>query len=203
MENEELGRQLWAYGRVKRALDVVVSFLLLALLSVPMLIIALLIKAESHGPAIFSQTRLGKGLEPFTVLKFRTMREDAPHDLPSAKLVGEARARALTRVGRFLRRTSLDELPQLWNVLVGEMSLVGPRPLIPKETGVHRIRAVLGAASVRPGITGLAQTAGRDERSDLEKAFLDGIYASDVSFGLDLRVLGWTASTVIGGRGAD
>ena len=187
----------------KRVIDVVVSFVLLMSLALPMLIVAFMIRLESEGPAIFRQTRLGRNLVPFTVLKFRTMKSDAPHDCPSAILVGADREAALTRLGRFLRRSSFDELPQLWNVLVGEMSLVGPRPLIPREAGLHRLRARLGATAVRPGITGLAQTAGRDERSDLEKACLDGIYASGVSAMMDATVLLRTVRTVIGGRGSD
>ena len=112
----------------KRVLDVLLSGTLLVLLALPMYLVAVAVRADSVGPAIFRQTRLGRDLVPFTVLKFRTMRVDAPHDLPSAALFGEERDRALTRVGRFLRRTSLDELPQLWNVFVGDMAFVGPRP---------------------------------------------------------------------------
>ena len=131
------------------------------------------------------------------------MRVDAPHDRPSAELSGEEREWALTGVGRVLRRLSLDELPQLWNVLRGEMSLVGPRPLIPREIGVHGLRRALGATAIRPGITGLAQVSGRDERSGLEKAYLDGIYASGVSARMDLSVLLGTAKAVIFGRGSN
>ena len=186
---------------LKRMIDLIMSFFGIIVLALPMLVIAIAIKLDSKGPVFFKQKRVGYRKTHFNILKFRTMRTDTPHDAPTHELSDPKKW--ITKVGGFLRKTSLDELPQLWNVLVGEMSLVGPRPLIPKEAGVHRIRAVLGAASVRPGITGLAQTAGRNERSDLEKAFLDGIYASDVSFGLDLRVLGRTVSTVLGGRGAD
>lgn len=187
----------------KRAADVLLSAVLLVLLAVPMLFLALLVRIDSEGPAIFRQTRLGRDLVPFTVLKFRTMRVGAPHDRPSAELSGKERERALTGVGRVLRRLSLDELPQLWNVLRGEMSLVGPRPLIPCEIGVHGLRRALGATTIRPGITGLAQISGRDERSGLEKAYLDGIYAGGMSLGMDLRVLVGTLKAVMTRRGSN
>lgn len=191
------------YAAVKRVLDVVIAGVLLLLLSLPMLLVATVVRAESPGGAIFRQTRLGRGLRPFTVYKFRTMRVEAPHDRPSVRLGPEERRRYLTRVGRFLRRSGIDELPQLWNVLRGEMSIVGPRPLIPEERELHALRAALGATAVLPGITGLAQTEGRDERTATEKAYLDAIYARRQSLLQDARILSKTVKTVISGIGCN
>lgn len=195
-----LGR---GYAAVKRVMDVVIAGGLLLLLAVPMLLVATVVRAESPGGAIFRQTRLGRGLRPFTVYKFRTMRVEAPHDVPSARLGAEERHRYLTRVGRFLRRSGIDELPQLWNVLRGEMSIVGPRPLIPEERELHALRAALGAATVPPGITGLAQTEGRDDRTAMEKAYLDAVYARRQSLWRDAKILCKTVKTVISGIGCN
>lgn len=186
---------------LKRAADVAFSSLLLLFLLLPMFCLAVLIRCETRGPAIFRQTRLGKGLVPFTIYKFRTMTVDAPKNRPSAELCGEERDKVLTRVGKLLRRTSLDELPQLWNVFRGEMSLIGPRPVIPEERELHALRAALGATGVRPGITGLAQTVGRDDNDAETKAYFDAFYARNFSPKLDFRILCRTVRTVVSGIG--
>ena len=191
------------YEYTKRFLDVVLSAALLILLLFPMFLIAVAIRCDSAGGALFIQVRLGRDLRPFRICKFRTMRLTAPHDCPSRALVGDRRAEALTRVGRFLRRTSLDELPQLWNVLRGEMSLVGPRPIIPRETELHAFRRAWGATGVRPGITGLAQTVGRDEIDVRSKAWLDALYAANCSFVMDVRVLLRTVGAIFCGYGCN
>lgn len=191
------------YPAVKRVLDVATAILLLLLFAFPMFLAAVLVRSESSGGAIFRQKRVGRDLRPFTVYKFRTMRVSAPHDRPSASLGTEERKRYLTRVGRVLRRSGFDELPQLWNVIRGEMSLVGPRPVIPEERTLHALRAALGATAVRPGIAGLAQAEGRDERCAEEKAYLDAVYARSVSALLDATILLRTVGTVISGAGCN
>ena len=170
-------------------LDVLFSALLLVFLALPMACIALAVALSSRGGAIFRQERVGRNGKIFVCLKFRTMYEIAPHDRPSAEMRD---GRYVTPIGRFLRKTSLDELPQLWNVLRGEMSLVGPRPLIPCEDEVHRLRRRCGVDRLRPGMTGLAQIRGRDLLEDREKARLDTRYARRTSLFGDARIVGET-----------
>ena len=188
----------WGYRFWKRTLDVLFSFLLLVFLSLPMLAVGLAIRLTSKGPAIFRQTRIGRDGVPFTCYKFRTMFQSAPNNCPTAALV-DAR-RYITPIGRFLRRSSLDELPQLWNVLRGDMSLVGPRPLIPREGQIHMLRRRTGVYAVRPGMTGLAQINGRDLLADRDKARLDARYAKTLSFSQDLRIIGKTLFGVFFGK---
>lgn len=155
-------------------------------LALPMLVIALVIVAEDPGPAVFRQERAGIHRTRFELLKFRTMRQDAPPDLPKEKMA-EARERYMLRCGRTLRKYSLDELPQLFNILRGDMSIVGPRPVIGLrgEQVVLDERDKYGANDIRPGLTGLAQISGRDLLDNVEKARLDGEYVRRMSFGLD------------------
>ena len=182
------------YYALKRLLDIVFSALLLVFLALPMLGIALAVCMSSRGGALFRQVRVGKNGREFLCLKFRTMYESAPHDRPS----GEMRdGRYITPIGRFLRRTSLDELPQLWNVLRGEMSLVGPRPIIPCEREIHELRRRSGVDRLRPGMTGLAQIRGRDLLPDREKARLDTRYANNASIFGDFRIMGETIFGVL------
>ena len=178
------------YLKAKRICDVFLAYVLLLLLYVPMIFIALSIKITSPGPVIFRQIRIGEGGKRCMCYKFRTMKSDAPHNLSTAEFVDSERY--ITSVGRFLRRSSLDELPQLFNVLAGDMSLVGPRPLIPEESEMHKKREELGAYRVKPGITGLAQIMGRDTLSDDEKAECDGIYAEEVCFSADVKIVFFT-----------
>lgn len=185
------------YRAVKRILDLVFSAILLIFLALPMLLIALSIRLSSRGPAIFRQKRVGRDGVLFVCFKFRTMVSDAPHDAPSVQLRD---GKYVTPIGRFLRRTSLDELPQLWNVLRGEMSLVGPRPLIPCEESVHTLRHRSGADRLRPGMTGLSQVSGRDFLPDPEKARLDARYARTLHFGGDLRIIAKTIFSAFSGR---
>jgi exopolysaccharide biosynthesis polyprenyl glycosylphosphotransferase len=193
----------------KRALDVALAGFGLLLFSPVWLLIALAIKLDSPGPVLFRQERVGRGETPFQVLKFRSMRRDADqivHELlaqneatgPLFKMKKDPR---LTRVGRWLRRMSLDEWPQLWNVLRGEMSVVGPRPPLPREVAQyepwHRRR--LEAA---PGLTGLWQVSGRSELGFDEMVMLDLYYIENWSLGLDVRILLRTIPAVCRGRGA-
>ncbi|MBO5845655.1 MAG: sugar transferase [Clostridia bacterium] len=190
---------LWRYTRSKRVLDLLLAYLLLLVAYIPMLIIALLIKLTTDGSVIFRQIRIGAGGKSFVCYKFRTMRCDAPTNLSTAEFADADSY--VTSVGRFLRRTSLDELPQLFNVLCGEMSLVGPRPLIPEEAEMHRRRHDLGVYALRPGITGLAQVRGRDEIDDAQKLSYDVEYLLSMGFMTDARILLCTALKVISADG--
>lgn len=199
-KNKELKKSASApYLFFKRLLDVLFSFLLLFFLSLPMLIIALAIVFTSRGGAIFKQVRVGRNGEPFVCYKFRTMYSHAPSNIPSASLK-DAHI-YVTKVGGFLRRTSLDELPQLFNVLKGDMSLIGPRPLICEEETVHNVRRENGVYAIRPGITGLAQISGRDLLSDMEKAELDVKYFNSVGFLSDIKIFFKTFWRVVSGEG--
>ena len=172
---------------IKRLLDVILSLVMIVTLFPLMLVIAFAIKLDSKGPVLFTQTRLGKDEKPFRILKFRTMRVDAPGEVATS-LMPKSGA-YITRAGRFLRMTSLDELPQLFNILIGDMSFVGFRPCLWNEYELDNERRKTGAYRVRPGITGIAQIRGRDELRPAEKARLDGVYARHVGFDYDLRIV--------------
>ena len=177
------------YPVLKRIIDVVLSLLLVFFLALPMVVIAFAILFTSRGGAIFRQVRIGKDSRNFVCWKFRTMYISTPRELSSRELSSlENCEKFITPVGRFLRRTSLDELPQLFNVIKGDMSLIGPRPLIGSETEAHRMRQEQNVYSVRPGITGLAQINGRDRLCDSEKARLDTLYVQSLSFSSDVRI---------------
>ena len=179
----------------KRFFDIFASALLLVVLSPLFLVIMLAISADSAGGVIFKQKRAGLYSRPFTLYKFRTMYRSAPRDVATAELM-EA-DRYITPVGRFLCQTSLDELPQLWNVLKGDMSFVGPRPVVLTEQTLLDLRAQWEADRVRPGITGLAQIKGRDELPIYRKALYDRYYARHLSFRLDWRILRYTVRYVL------
>lgn len=186
------------YTRIwKRWIDVLLSALGIVVLFVPMLVIAGIIAAEDPGPVIFRQERVGLHRKRFELLKFRTMRLDTPPDLPSDMLKDPERY--LLRCGRTLRKYSLDELPQLVNILRGDMSVVGPRPLIGRgnESAVIEEREKNGANDIRPGLTGLAQISGRDLVDNAEKARLDGEYVRRQSFWFDCRCFFRTIGKVI------
>jgi lipopolysaccharide/colanic/teichoic acid biosynthesis glycosyltransferase len=199
----------------RRLLDLLVASTALVVLSPLLVAIALAIRLESRGPVIFRQRRLGQGRRPFTVFKFRTMRNDAdaaPHreyvhsliDSPAAAERGQLYKLSIdnriTRVGRFLRSWSLDELPQLVNVLRGEMALVGPRPVIPYEVERYPER-YFPRFTVKPGLTGLWQVSGRNERTYEEMVRFDIEYARQASLLLDLRILAKTVPIVFGRQG--
>lgn len=184
---------------VKRFLDIFFSIIFIAVLAPLMLFIAIAVISESRGGAIFKQKRMGRNGKPFTCYKFRTMRSDAPHSTPASELGNPEKY--LTRIGGFLRRSSLDELPQLFNVLRGDMSLVGPRPLICEEIRIHEMRKSAGVYMLRPGITGLAQINGRNLLCDSEKIENDKIYLDNVRMRLDARILLMTVACVVTGTG--
>ena len=175
------------YPILKRILDIIFSAVLIFLLALPMCVIALAIVLTSSGGAIFFQRRIGRDGREFICYKFRTMYDFAPKSCPKSKL-GSA-DEYITPVGKFLRMTSLDELPQLFNVLMGDMSLVGPRPLVAEEGEIHILRRRCGVYGLRPGITGLAQVSGRDDVSDLQKARLDARYVRGMSFKTDVGIV--------------
>jgi len=171
----------------KRLIDIVLSLLGIILLAIPMLIIAIVVKCDSKGPAIFKTERVGKNKKPFKFYKFRSMRTDAPKDCAPRLLHSED---YITKVGAFLRKTSLDELPQMFCILKGDMSIIGPRPAGISEEDLVAERDKYGANDVTPGLTGLAQINGRDVlASDIEKkAWYDGEYAKKITFGRDLKI---------------
>ncbi len=185
------------YGIIKRMLDLCLSVLLLILLAPLFLIVFAAIHRDGDGAVLFRQERIGRYGKPFTIYKFRTMSVKAPN-VPSA----QAGERYLTATGRLLRQTSLDELPQLFNVLKGDMSFVGPRPVIPCERELLTLRHDLGADRVLPGITGLAQILGRDDVLPPLKAEYDAEYARRCSFGLDARIFLASVSAVLKRDGA-
>ena len=187
------------YTLVKRAFDIAVSAVSLTLLAPFFLVIAVFIKLDSEGSVIFSQQRVGKNGNPFRVYKFRTMKVNAPHETATSDL-SDPYAH-ITRVGRFLRKTSIDELPQLFNVLRGDMSLVGPRPLIQSEADVHKLRMREGVYDVRPGVTGWAQVNGRDCVPAEEKVYFDKEYVIHRSLLFDALIFAKTVGVVVGGEG--
>lgn len=177
------------YRPIKRTLDFALSLAALAVLSPLLLAIAAAVKLSSPGPVLFTQQRVGRGKRLFRIYKFRTMRTDAPKDQPTHLLKDPAAF--ITPVGRFLRATSLDELPQLFNILKGEMAVVGPRPALWNQYDLIAARDAVGANDVRPGLTGWAQINGRDELPIPVKAKLDGEYVRRMGFLFDARcVLG-------------
>lgn len=182
------------YRKVKRVVDAVISFLGLVLLSWLFLILIIAIKLDSKGPILFKQKRVGIGKSHFFIYKFRTMRTDTPKDVPTHLL--ENPEQYITKVGRFLRKTSLDELPQIMNILKGDMAIVGPRPALWNQFDLIAERDKYGANDILPGLTGWAQVNGRDELEIEEKARLDGEYVRRMSFCFDLRCIIKTVTSV-------
>lgn len=180
---------------VKRILDFILSLAATIVLAIPMGIIALWIKADSPGPVFFKQRRVGKGKTHFNILKFRTMRGDTPHDVPTHLLKNADSY--ITKSGAFLRKTSLDELPQIYNILAGQMSIIGPRPALYNQYDLIDARDKAHANDIRPGLTGLAQINGRDELPIPVKARLDGEYVQKMSFGFDLKCFFGTFLSVL------
>ncbi len=183
----------------KRILDVLLALLMLIVLSVPLALIALAIKIDSKGPILFTQKRVGANKTHFKIYKFRTMKSDTPGETPT-HLLKDPQA-YITRVGRILRVTSLDELPQLINILLGHMSFIGPRPALWNQFDLIEARDKVKANAVRPGLTGLAQVHGRDELEIEEKARLDGEYVRRITFTGDFRIILDTVKVVFGQKG--
>lgn len=202
---------------VKRALDLIFSGIAVILLTLPMLIVALVIKIDDHGPALFKQRRVGQKkngeITYFMMWKFRSMKMSTPHDVPSHLL--ENPEQYITRVGKFIRRTSIDELPQIYQVFTGKLSIVGPRPALWSQDDLVAEREKYGANDMKPGITGWAQINGRDELEIPVKAKFDGEYAEDINagkfkgFAMDMKCFFGTINAVLksdgiveGGTGA-
>ncbi|MDO4593818.1 MAG: sugar transferase [Tissierellia bacterium] len=185
---------------IKNILDRIFALIVLIILSPIYIIIALISKIiEPKGKVIFSQYRSGKDRKPFMCYKFRSMTMDAPKNESTYELKNAHNY--ITPFGSFLRRTSLDELPQIFNILKGDMSFVGPRPVILKETKLLDLREEKGACKVKPGITGLSQISGRDNLGPRKKAETDAIYANNVCFRNDLKIILLTIPNVLFSKG--
>lgn len=184
---------------IKRIIDFILSLGGIICLAIPMAIIALAIKLDSKGPVLFKQKRVGLNKTHFMIWKFRTMRTDTPKDAPTHELSDPAKW--ITRVGGILRKTSLDELPQLFNILSGKMSVIGPRPALWNQYDLIEERDKYGANDVRPGLTGLAQISGRDELEIDVKARLDGEYVEKMSLGFDVKCFLGTIKSVLKSEG--
>lgn len=185
------------YCAVKRLLDLTFATVGFLLLLIPMLAIGLMVFIDDPGRVIFTQYRIGRNGKRFKFYKFRTMRRETPKYLATAEI--ENPDLYITRLGRFLRKSSLDELPQLLNVIKGDMSLIGPRPLISDEYEIHNMRMRFGVYQLRPGVTGLAQINGRDKVSPAQKVRWDVKYLENFSFLSDMKILLATVPKVFGG----
>lgn len=183
------------YYYVKRLMDVILSLIGLIVLSPLLIVLAVVIKIESNGPVLFKQKRVGKGKKLFNILKFRTMRIDTPSEMPTHLLQNPDAF--ITKTGRALRKTSLDELPQLWNILMGHMSIIGPRPALWNQHDLIAERDKYGANDILPGLTGWAQINGRDELPIDVKAKLDGYYVQNMSFIMDIKCFLRTVISVL------
>lgn len=181
------------YG--KRIEDVSIALAALVILGLPMLLVAAAIRLTSKGPALFRQKRFGKDKQLFTVYKFRTMSTKAPKNMPTNSFTNADSY--ITPLGGVLRKLSIDELPQLLNVIKGEMSIVGPRPVIKTEKKLISLRQKYHANSVKPGITGWAQVNGRDDLDDQRKAEMDGEYVQRLSFLTDIKIMIKTVGAVL------
>ena len=190
---------------VKRFLDLVLSVLGIVVLAIPLVILMIAIKLDSPGPVLFKQKRVGIHKSYFEILKFRTMRVDAPKDVPTHLLQNSERW--ITGVGKILRKTSLDELPQIFNIFLGQMSIVGPRPALWNQYDLIAERDKYGANDILPGLTGWAQINGRDELEIDEKAKLDGVYTVALNGGkfrgvaMDIKCFVGTIGSVLKAKG--
>ncbi len=180
---------------VKRILDFFMSLCGIIVLSPLLIILSIWIKVDSKGPVLFKQKRIGKDKTYFSIYKFRTMYVDTPHDMPT-HLLDDPDA-FITKVGHFLRKTSLDELPQLFNILLGQMAVIGPRPALWNQDDLIALRDEYHANDVRPGLTGWAQIHGRDELEITTKAKLDGYYVDHLGFLLDVKCFFGTITSVL------
>ena len=184
---------------IKRMLDILLSLCGIVVLILPMGLIALAIKIDSEGPVFFKQKRVGKNKEHFNILKFRTMRTDTSPDAPTHELSDPEKW--ITKTGKILRKTSLDELPQLFNILRGQMSIIGPRPALWNQFDLIEERDKYGVNNVRPGLTGWAQINGRDELEIDIKATFDGEYVEKMSFAFDIKCFIGTITSVLKSEG--
>ncbi len=179
---------------IKRLLDLVLSVLGIIVLCIPMLVIAIIIKVDSPGPVFFKQRRIGIHKKEFTIIKFRSMPVNVPHDTPTHQFNAED---MLTKWQRLERKASLDELPQLFNIAAGQMSIIGPRPALWNQFDLIEERDKYGANDIKPGLTGWAQINGRDELEIPVKAKLDGEYVEKQSFAFDCKCFFGTIKSVL------
>lgn len=179
----------------KRFIDVVLSFLGIVVLAIPMLIVAVIIKIDSPGPVLFKQKRIGIHKTSFTILKFRSMPVDVPRDMPTHQLNNAESF--LSAWQKFMRKASIDELPQLFNIFIGDMTIIGPRPALWNQYDLIEERDKYGANDVKPGLTGYAQINGRDELPIAVKARLDGEYVKNISFWFDVKLFFGTILSVL------
>ena len=179
----------------KRTIDIILSAIGLVVLAIPMLIISVLIKCGSPGPVLFKQKRVAKRKKYFNILKFRTMRMDTPKDMPTHMLKDPDAY--ITKIGAFLRKTSLDEIVQLINIFTGDMSIIGPRPALWNQYDLIAERDKYGANDIKPGLTGLAQISGRDELPIEVKARYDGEYTEKMSLMFDIKMFFGTILSVL------
>ena len=180
---------------IKRLIDIILSLIGIVVLAIPMAIFALIIRIEDPGPVIFRQKRVGLHKSYFNVLKFRSMKMSTPHDMPTHML--ENPDQYILKCGRWMRKMSIDELPQLFNIFVGEMSIIGPRPALWNQYDLIAERDKYGANDVKPGLTGWAQINGRDELEIEDKARLDGEYVEKMSFVFDCKCFFGTIKSVL------
>ncbi|MCQ2522735.1 MAG: sugar transferase [Lachnospiraceae bacterium] len=192
---------------IKRILDFILSLIAFVILLIPFLVLVIWIKVDSKGPVLFKQKRVGINKKHFNILKFRTMRTDTPKDMPTHLLKDPDQY--ITKAGKFLRKTSLDELPQLINIIKGDMAIVGPRPALWNQYDLIEERDKYGANDILPGLTGWAQINGRDELEIPVKAAFDGEYVKKLSFAMDVKCILGTVKSVLkhegvveGGTGA-
>ncbi|EUJ44808.1 sugar transferase [Paenilisteria rocourtiae] len=184
------------YSRfLKRLVDIVLALIAIIMLAPVFAIVAISIKLDSKGPILFKQKRVGADKTLFTIFKFRTMYVDTPKNMPTHLLASPDSY--ITVVGKFLRKTSLDELPQLFNIFVGSMSVIGPRPALYNQVDLIGEREEAGASELKPGLSGLAQVMGRDTLSIEEKAKLDGLYGQKMSFVTDVKLIFSTIRKVV------
>ena len=183
------------YSIIKRVIDFILALIGLIILSPVFLILIIAIRVESEGPVLFKQKRVGINKTHFNILKFRTMRKDTPKNIPTHLL--ENPEQYITRVGKFLRKTSLDELPQIFNIIGGFMAIIGPRPALWNQYDLIAERDKYGANDIRPGLTGWAQINGRDELPIEVKARLDGEYVEKMGFSFDVKCFFWTIISVL------
>lgn len=180
---------------IKKVVDFILAFIGMVVLSPVFLLLIICIKLDSKGPVLFKQRRIGKGKSEFYILKFRTMEIDTPKDTPTHLLKDPDSY--ITRVGKFMRKTSMDELPQIINILKGEMSIIGPRPCLWNQYDLIAERDKYGANDIYPGLTGWAQINGRDELPIKVKAKLDGEYVKNMSFAFDVRCFFGTIISIL------
>ena len=187
------------YLKFRYLIEPILALVLLIILVPLFLVIGVWIKLDSSGPVLFKQQRIGQHLSRFDVYKFRSMRADTPGNVPTHQMVQASSY--ITRSGRFLRKTSLDEVPQLLNILKGDMSFIGPRPALYNQDDLVELRKAYNVESLKPGITGWAQIHGRDELELDVKAQLDGCYVGRVSLWMDVKIIVKTLFAVVGKKG--